>query len=199
MISSLISKGSISPSIHRKHILLVEFQNELGHNFGPKRAQRFFSELFNMFAVPAGVDYIETTTIPEDDSVERILRMPSLRYLKIVLLKPNPDINAEDYTRVFNRLRENRAKKQVLELSKEPRAHALTPSEETQTLAMIASTNGYVEGKGKDTDGRQLAESTKEHPKRITYAVGDDQSSEVQFISRLAGFSSVVPPISGDS
>jgi hypothetical protein len=181
------------------HLLLVEFRNEFGHSFGSKRAERFFSELLNLFAVTAGIDGVEVTAIPEDDSVDRILRMFSLRHLKIVLIKPNPDINTSDVNRVLNKLAENKARKQILELVKEARAPTLTPDEDTRKLAMIASTNGYVEGQGKDKDGRQLTESTKEHPKRVSYVVGDDQSSEVQFISRLTNFSPVAGSTPGDS
>lgn len=170
------------------HILLIEFRNELNQRFGPRRAHRFFSTLFEMAASEHNLGDVEVTTIPDDDSVDRILGMFSLRTLKIVLLKPNPDVNIAAVNRVLDKLTQNKAKKQIVEFVKEPKALTLTPDEETRTLAIVASTNGYVEGTGRGIDGNQLAESTKEHPKRIDYAVNADQSSEVQFLSRLSDF-----------
>jgi hypothetical protein len=177
-----------------KHVLLFEATNELSHSFGPTRAKKFFASLFDIVSAESGADYVEVTSLPEDGTVEKILSMDSLRRLKIVLLRPNPDDLYDDAERVLKKLSDEKAKCMTVELIRAPKASSLEPDADTRTLAIVASTNGYVEGDGKDVAGTNHFESTKEHPKRISYVLGPDQSSEVQFISRLDSFSAVAQP-----
>lgn len=183
----------------RSHILIYESTNEFDHSFGPIRARKFFSTLFYEVANLVGIEAVEVTVIPENNSIDMILNLTGLRRLKIVLVRPNPGDDLHDEVeRVLSKLKLDKAKSLTTELIKAANVDALTPVQDTRTLARVAALNGYVEGEGRDERGTKLLESTKEHPKRISYGVWPDQSSELEFLRHIANFSPVDKPDEGN-
>lgn len=146
-----------------EHIVLVEIQNEAGQRLSPKRAKRIFDRLFEN--LPPDLPEVDVTVIPEEESLERIFAIKRLRKLEIFIQRPNPDDLGDEYKRIMSALEQEGARSQKIEKIKAAKKLTLTPSDETKTLAIIASTNGYVSGEGKDESGTSVFESTEEHPK----------------------------------
>jgi hypothetical protein len=146
-----------------EHVVLIEVRNEAGQHLSPKRAKRLFDLLFEN--LPADLPEVDVTVIPEEESLEAIFAIPRLRKLEIFIKRPNPDDLDDAYKRVMGTLEEEGARSQKIEKTKAAKKPTLTPNEETKRLAVIASTNGYVSGEGKDESGTAVFESTEKHPK----------------------------------
>jgi hypothetical protein len=170
-------------SIHR---LVLEYRNEMGQSFGPKRAEMFFHNLFDT-QLPLGSPTVDVTIIPADDTLDRIYAIPRLAKLQVFVKRPNPDDVASDADRILSRLEKQGARSQKLELVKDSNSITLTPDEDTRATAGVAAQNGYVSGEGKDNEGRRIVESTKSHPKIEHLRVGEE-SSFATFLTGLRSF-----------
>lgn len=157
--------------LEERHLLILEYRNELGEHFGPQRAERFFSRLLNEETIDDQVIEITVTVIPSNEALDRIYAIARLRWLEIFVRRPNPDDLTADANRILDRLVAQGAKSQTLQLEKKARVKTLTPDEETKGLAEIASTNGRVAGSGKTEDGKPVYESTEDHPKTVEVEV----------------------------
>jgi hypothetical protein len=146
-----------------EHILLIETRNEGWQRFSPTRAKKMFDRLFEN--LPPDLPEVDITIIPEEETVDKIFAIKRLRKLEIFIQRPNPDDIGEEYKRVMGHLEQEGARSQRIEKVKAAKKATLTPTEETRQLAVIASTNGYVSGEGKDVSGNPVFESTKDHPK----------------------------------
>ncbi len=145
------------------HIVVIETRNEAGQRLAPKRAKRMFDRLFE--GLPADLPEVDVTVIPEEETLEKIFAIKRLRKLEIFIKRPNPDDLGDDFRRVMDGLEEEGARSQKIEKVKAAKRPTLTPNGDTKKLAVIASTNGYVSGEGKDESGTPVFESTEEHPK----------------------------------
>jgi hypothetical protein len=152
-----------------KHLLVLEYQNELNEHFGSKRAQRFFATLLN--SDDPNAPEVTVTVVPSHEALDRIYAIPRLRLLEILVERPNPDDLTADANRILDRLLRQGAKSQKVELEKKAGVHTLTPDEDTKKLAEIAATNGHVAGSGKAADGKPVYESTRDHPKTVIVEV----------------------------
>jgi len=152
-----------------RHLLVVEFQNELGERFGAARARKLFSLLLNR----DDQDWpeVSVTVVPSQEALEKIYAIPRLRKLELYVIRPNPDDLTTETARVLDRLVKQGAKDQTLVYTKRAKVKSITPDEETKTLAEVAANNGYVSGEGKDEDGAPVMESTKDHPKTFALDV----------------------------
>ncbi len=100
----------------KKHIIIYEQRNEMRQTFSTRRAFNFFQELF-LRANDLFLDF-SLTTIPETNSLQRILALPKLSHLKIVVTKPNPDDMTDEILVVMNKLGGQKARSLTLELQK---------------------------------------------------------------------------------
>jgi Domain of unknown function (DUF4747) len=157
-----------------RHLLVLEYQNELGEHFGSKRAQRFFGTLLNS-GDPSDPE-VTVTVIPSHEALDRIYAIPRLRRLEIFVERPNPDDLTPDANRILDRLLKQGAKSQTVQLDKKARVITLTPDKDTKKLAEIAATNGHVAGSGKAADGKPVYESTRDHPKTVIVEVAGPTS-----------------------
>jgi hypothetical protein len=173
--------------VESKHRMVVEFRNELGQQLGPSRAEKLFERLFEHY-LPKGSPNVEVTVIPKDDSLDNIYKIPGLRWLEIVVKRPNADDVESDAARVLGKLEGQGARSQKLELTKAAGVKQLKPDEDTKALAAVAAENGYVAGEGKDADGKPIFESTKKHPKVYVFDV-EGQTSFGTFLTGLRFFS----------
>jgi len=147
------------------HKLFVETKNEFGKTISPKSAAKFFGRLFSQAELGQDAPYVEVTVIPDDDTVNRVLDVPSLKKILIHLSRPNPDSIDEDARRVMARMESMGAKSQVTQLIALP-GETLRLDEETKTMAEVAAVNGYVETHGY-AEGEAIKLSTKEYPKIV--------------------------------
>jgi Domain of unknown function (DUF4747) len=154
-----------------RHLLILEYRNELGEHFGASRADRLFSMLLSEenLAKIWGSDApeITVTVVPSHEALRRIYAIPRLRRLEIFIQRPNPDDLASEQRRILDRLMKQGAKSQTIELLKKAKVKSLTPDEETDTLAEVGANNGHVTGEGRTEDGKPILESTKDHPKVV--------------------------------
>lgn len=155
--------------------------------FGPRRAEKFFSELFSRETLGEDSPLVDITIVPEDNTVERILDLPKLRRLKIVVTRPNPEDLTAEYAAVMEKLKSQNAQKLSQELIKAPKVDRLQPDDDTKKLAFVAATNGYVEGEGKEGKNK-IVDSTKLHPKAVPIEVSKDASSIGRFLSAFLRF-----------
>jgi Domain of unknown function (DUF4747) len=165
----------------KRHIVLFETKNEFNQSLSQRKVRRLFDTLFD--TLPNDAPDVAVTVIPEEGTVERILALPRLRHLKIVVTRPNPDDLTDQYAQIMKRLNDQNAKSITEELRKAARVDSLKPDNNTRALAMVAETNGFVEG-----DALGIHESTKAHPKRRWIEVGKDGSSIAKFLSGLLLF-----------
>jgi hypothetical protein len=164
-----------------KHLLVIEYENELGQHFGPKSAQRVFSFLFSEPYFGEETPEVNVTVVPSYEALEKIYGINRLRHLEIFIIRPNADDLSEETGRILDRLVKQGAKSQKLELQKRARVKTLKPDDETRTLAEIAASNGYVKGDGLDEEGKPVHESTESHPKTVTLDVVGTSSVGVLF------------------
>lgn len=173
--------------LERRHLLILEYRNELGEHFGSKRAERFFSRLLDGESIDDEQIEVTVTAVPSSDALHRIYEIPKLRWLEIYVQRPNPDDLTADANRILDRLVAQGAKSQKVELEKKARVKTLKPDADTKKLAEIAATNGHVAGSGKTEDGKSVFESTKDHPKTVEVEV-EGPSSVGAFYSALRNF-----------
>lgn len=171
----------------QKHRLVLEYRNELGDRFGPRRAERLFSNLLSSRYLPENASDFSVTIIPEDDLVEKIFRIPRLRWLEIFVKRPNADDLGDEAARIHKALAKLGAQSQKIEFIKAPKIKSLLPTAKVRRLADIAAIDGYVSGGGKDADGKSIAEFTEKHPKTRTLSV-EGLSSFAAFLSSLRHF-----------
>lgn len=170
-----------------KHRLAVEFRNELGQTFGPGRAQKFFSKLFNHRTLDDLGAEVAVTVVPTEDALERIFSMPRMRWLRVYNSQPNPEDLSDVAEELHERLRAMGAKSQDLKLTKAAKVKKLEPDEEIKALAAAAAVDGFVEAKGKTEAGANVFESTKLHPKVIEREI-EGTSSFATFLTVLSSF-----------
>ena len=174
--------------LEERHLLVLEYKNELGEHFGAARAEKLFMELFSEESLGPDAPEVSVTVVPSHEALRKIYAIPRLRRLEIFVLRPNPDDLAKEQQRLLDRLLKQGARSQNLELRKKAKVKTITPDEETKILAQIASTNGYVTGEGKSADGKKpILESTKDHPKTVSVEV-EGESSIGTFFSILRNF-----------
>jgi hypothetical protein len=170
-----------------RHLLVIEFENELGEHFGSKRAERLFRRLLAKDDQPEDAPAVEITVVPSREALDIIFGMPKLRKLEIHIVRPNPDDLDDEESRVLQKLLDQGAKELTLVLAKRAGVKTLTPDEETKKLAAVAVNNGSVSGEGKDEDGKPTFESTKDHPKTIAAEITGG-SSIATFFAKLGLF-----------
>lgn len=119
----------------------------------------------SLFALEELEEYgtVEVTAEPSRETVEEILEMPFLHRLHIELLRPNADDDHELELLFLDRLEIQSASKMSQDLISE-KNHGLRPDEATRNLARVASSNGYVEGVGKDVNDSSIRISTRDTP-----------------------------------
>ncbi|MES2600526.1 MAG: DUF4747 family protein [Pseudomonadota bacterium] len=179
-----------------EHIVLLEIRNEAGQRFSPKRAKRMFARLFE--DLPADLPEVDVTVIPEEETLEKIFAIKRLRKLDIVIKRPNGDDLGDDFKRVMDALTQEGVRVQKIEKTKAAKVPTITPNEDTKKLAVIASTNGYVSGEGKDELGNPVFESTEEHPKIRKLDVNTSTFATVVAAFRFFIKQAMEKPIRGD-
>lgn len=129
----------------------------------PSVATKFMSLLLNEVVHRNDLPEISVTPIPESTSVDAVLSLPGLEYLKIELVRPNPDAADSAEARWLHKLERQRTTKAKLELHRQRNAH-IEPDAETRDMALAASRNGLVYGRGRSADGLPVEDSTTNRP-----------------------------------
>lgn len=140
-------------SCHR----LVMVSRDGDDSITPHQAKRVIEA-----ALRAAGEQPDVTIEPGREALDRILKLPRLRTLKIEITPPNPDDYQEQEHALMEKLKGQNARRQIIELAARD-ASGLAPDEDTRVLASIAQSNGKVVGKG-GKHGQSETVSTDEHP-----------------------------------
>lgn len=132
-------------------------------SLAPATAVRFLETLLQSTALAHDFPEVSVTAVPEKTSVDKILKLPNLEYLRIELVRPNPDSAGSAEERWLKKLEEQRTTKVKLELV-HAKNQVLQPSAETREMATVAANNGMVFGRGRSSDGLPVEDSTNSRP-----------------------------------
>ncbi|WP_308921034.1 DUF4747 family protein [Janthinobacterium sp. J1-1] len=147
--------------VPEKHRLLFISRLDQSNNLSPSMAKNLVERLLNSAELQKVYGEVTVTIEPAYDSLDRIFELQQIRSLKIEVSPPNAlgDVERE----LFDWLDEQNATnfKQELESNS---ADGLQPTEKVKEIAEVAKSNGFVEGRGKNEDGRVVTLSTKDHP-----------------------------------
>jgi hypothetical protein len=151
------------PRDHRLFFICREQRASLS----PTMARKFFDDLFFQDDLIKEYGRIEVIVEPSHESLSKILSIHTLKRLYIEISPPNSDVLHDAEQNLMAKMNRQRATKMTTELvSNNP--EGLNPDKETKTLAQIARSNGKVEGRGQDADGKSVSLSTADHPLRDT-------------------------------
>jgi hypothetical protein len=154
-------------------------------SLGTATATRFFSQLLQSTAIQHDLPEVSVTAVPESGSVEEILGLPGLEYLKIELVRPNPDSGESAEERWLRRLEEQKTTKAKLELF-HAKNQVIEPDAETKEMAEVAANNGVVYGRGRTADGLPVEDSTVARPMLRHEFVDTDIETATDVLARLA-------------
>lgn len=167
---------AFTPASHRMCVQLKSGTRSLSVNVIAKALRGLFS-----FQELEEYGPVEVTPEPSRETVEEILDMPFLHRLHIELLRPNPDDDHEFELAFLDRLESQSASKMSQDLISE-KERGLRPDEATRSLARLASSNGLVEGQGKDINNASIRISTRDTPLIEKQAYDPRESSLVDFM-----------------
>lgn len=157
----------------RDHKLFIETKNEFGKSLSPRRVRSIFSRLLSADVQGDHMPFVEVTVVPDEDALSKILGIDKLKYLHVHIVRPNPDDIEEDAAEILREMEEQNVKTKDVTLTVAPRTDGIDPNGRTETEARVATINGYVEGRGTDSDGQTVKRSTKEYPRVIRENVGE--------------------------
>lgn len=170
----------------RTHKLYLEMKNDEGKSVSSRRAEAALQKSLGEAAEDL-VEEFRVQIVPESDGVERILNIPRLNTLEIHILRPNPDgLDEESLALLNEELEGQNAREVVKTLKKAPGFDTLLVSARTKLMAMAASVDGLVRGKGKLEDGQPIDASTKDYPK-VVERYEEEAGSEAGGIRSVAG------------
>ncbi len=167
----------------KKHRLYFESKNILDQTLGPTTARRSVYRLLSPEVLGTDVPTVEVTILPEEDALDRVLRLPGLRSLFIRVMRPNADVSSPAARqRVEQRLAAAKAQKLEETWYKSSEAESLQPTPEIIEIASVAADVGLVSGVGRDKDGRRMELATNKYPRRIPLgeSLGDTLLAKLQ-------------------
>jgi hypothetical protein len=155
----------------RDHMLFVEVKNELGKKVSVSQVKKIFSLLFGEEIQGADSPFVEVTIIPEEDALNKILKLSNIRWLKIHILRPNPDEIYGYVEEILGEMVQQGARSQDITFVAAPKTDGIKPNERTRQQAAVAEVNGYVQAHGRAPDGETIQLSTQWYPKTIRTSI----------------------------
>lgn len=159
----------------RSHTLIFEVGNS-GHKLTPANAEALFKRLFSAQSIIDAYGDVDVTVIPSKDTLTKILASKTIRSLRILVKKPNPDRGADAERQFMDRL-ERLNIRRVDSVYSADRNSPITPDEELRQEAKIASKNGRVDAVLLH-QGRRIEVSTVDTPFVHTYEYDDKGTTE---------------------
>lgn len=133
-------------------------------------ASKFFLDLFSQDELMKEYGRIDVIVEPSHETLNRILAIHKLTRLFIEIIPPNADDLQLAEAVFMEQMNSMNASKMTSELMSD-KPGGLVPDENTKKLAQIARSNGKVNGRGVDEQGKSIELSTADHPylDRFTY------------------------------
>lgn len=170
------------PDAHELWFISHDRKNHLG----PQAARSLFQKLFDHLSVLREYPQIEVTVIPEAESLEHMLAIPTLERLVIDLKRPNADDGANEEQRLLRKLERQHAQRMRTELVA-TKNDSIQPDAETRSLAEVAARNGNVTVIGRDAAGLRIEDSTEERPLIESVLVDPNLETEMDVLKRVSG------------
>lgn len=191
-VESINIPGHLLPHLQRipfvfnapRHQLWYVSQDQK-NSLAPASAVRFLETLLQSTALTNDFPEISITAMPERTSVDEILNLPGLEYLRIELVRPNPDSAESTEARWLRKLEEQNTTRAKLELV-HARNQILEPNAETKEMASVAANNGLVYGRGRAADGLPVEDSTKDRALRRYELVDVNIETSLDVVRRVA-------------
>lgn len=174
----------------KEHLFVFESYSH-GNSISPRSVWRFFDKLFADDKITEG-EPVAVDVVVEHDAVGKVLALATIRSLRLVFRRPNPDELDDDiFEELKDRLLEENAEQVEIE-SRAPRGSGLDVSDRTKQLARAAAQNGEVEARGRTADGVAVTRSTNNLPLIETGTYDADFSSEPILAVLMGKFKSTV-------
>lgn len=159
----------------------------------PLSASKAIYALFNQPEIFEKYGEVMVSLESTDESIQQIMRIPSLTKLNIFIGLPNPDDLSELEQRVEERIRNQKARKYKQEYTG-TREEGLQPDEETEAVMRLALSNGYVNAEGWE-DNTKIEKSTLSHPKVIKEKYNPEAITAHQFLINIG--QRILPSLTG--
>jgi hypothetical protein len=133
--------------------------------FSPSAARLLFEQLCEEAAIIDQIGEIDIEIHSTQESVQQILKIPTLTYLEISLTLPNPEDLTDAQEALYSELRAEGILK-YKEIRRSTKDVGITPNRRTADLVEISRTEGSAIGIGFEAD-QPIRLSTQEHPEII--------------------------------
>ncbi len=162
------------PNIHR---IIIDTKYIM-----PQTARALFDSMFTNNKIINKFGIVDTNVEASEEGLNEILDIFSIRSIEILIKKPNPEDFGSFQEDLFSEMDEQNMDQYHTILSSK-RKRKLAPNRRNKKLMNVATSNGYVKGKGRDENGHAIFKSTEDHPLTVKkYFIG----KETPYIDGLA-------------
>lgn len=150
---------------------------------GAGQVAKLLNEVFLTPSIHQRFGKVEVTVLPDSDQLKKILAIPKLTRLVIDVTRPNADELGKAQEKVFKKMEKMRARRFKEEIVAE-QGESIVLDEDTKVIAIVAASNGSVEGYGYTLDDRRLDRSTTDKPWKETVLYNPEVQSEVSALNQ---------------
>lgn len=169
----------------RQHRIYFQHYTE-GDVLTPGSAYRIFATLANDRQIVEKFGEAKITIVQSTRGLEQLLSLPVLKEIRITILRPNPDVFADDFeARIAAHLEQTRSRKFEVTYQAE-QGGSLKPDDDIRRVGEYALETGRVAVKGRNQQGR-VEQSTDQFPDILTDRYDPDEESDQQAFRRLVG------------
>lgn len=143
------------------------------HSLSPRSMLKLLDSVFSSPALFRRFGQVDLTIMPDRQTLARIMKLHRLAKLTIDVKRPNPDDNADDDEEVFDRMK-NQGARRIVQVMTAESGESIKPDEETTQLARVAARNGRVLAVGYKANGQKVEEATVDSPWREAVAYDPD-------------------------
>lgn len=159
------------------HRLFFELMNDENERISVGAVQKIL--LLVLYQVLPPEQELAIHIVSSSSSVANVLKTPGLKKLEIEVNLPNPDVLTDKKGEVVESMRQMRARKMRVELTKMAGDEELSLSPGVQTFAELAAENGFAKAVGRDQDGKTVERSTKDFPLEVETVLNQEESRAI--------------------
>jgi hypothetical protein len=166
----------------KRHLLYFQNYSE-GDVLTPLSAYRIFKSLSEAEEVVSSFGHAKITIVQSKAALESLLKIPVIREIRVTILRPNPDVFADDFeAKIAAHLAETKARELEIRYRAEP-GQSLEPDDDIERVSEYALNTGKVTVEGRDENGR-VSRSTDQFPEVISSTFDPDEESDEQAFRR---------------
>ncbi|MCH4560879.1 DUF4747 family protein [Mesorhizobium jarvisii] len=183
-VSSVVIPPNLNPNaatyffdfnLRTHRLYFQEYSN--GKTLTPNSALKLFSGLSRDLGVMGRYGEAQITVVQDSEALTALFEIPRIKEITITILRPNPDIFADDFEGVIEEhLAATHSKSLKLTYTAEDGGSVLA-TDEIRDVGNVAVENGNVKVVGRDETGA-ITRSTDEFPKLLQTTYRPDETSE---------------------